>query len=725
MFTLTGTRSRRSPAQINRGPGMRQAPSALTLAFIVTVLMVTAVIAHPAAAATPAKRPHSSTIAPTWQIQTTPNPEVKDETFHGISCTSSSNCVAVGDRLDGDSDQVTLAEIWNGSKWKMMSTPNPTGASQPELESVSCASAGSCVAVGEVGTDVPEPLAESWNGTSWAIDSVPGSSNPGYLYGVSCPTTSRCMAVGVRFSANGGLGRAAADSWNGSTWVRTKVIQPAGNSGVSLDSVSCPSAGSCEAVGGYAGDGKEGATLAETWNGTSWIIQKTPNPKGSSYTELTSVSCMSASDCFAVGLGSPVTQPGPTSLAELWNGTIWSIVSTSNPSGSEGVQLFGVSCSSATACAAVGENSIANQVNDTLAMIWNGKTWTIEPTPTPSSGGGGLYGVTCSSASTCMGVGVSFGSKGPTALLVESWDGETWSTQKARGEPGLLGAGLSGVSCLSTSFCLAVGSDEFYDPIAEIWNGSDWKVTTPPVGAEGDSLDDVSCITTTDCFAVGSNDADEMGLAEEWNGTSWTVLKTPVGLGLLEHVSCISGTSCMAVGSTVSNTRPPKPLAESWNGTEWTVTPLQKPAGSFQLEMLGVSCIAADACVAVGASGSDRGINSPLAYSWNGTKWTADKSAGASVANLGLTGVSCVSSSDCVAVGYSLDKLESPEAFSEIWNGSTWTAEKIPTPTGGAEPYSVRCSSETACVTVGARGSGRARGGMGRHGVDGPEDDQP
>ena len=478
-------------------------------------------------------------------------------------------------------------------------------------------------------------------------------------------------------------------------------------------------------MGGYGGDGKEGATLAETWNGTSWIIQKTPNPKGSSYTELTSVSCMSASDCFAVGLGSPVTQPGPTSFAELWNGTSWSIVSTPNPSGSEGVQLFGVSCSSATACAAVGENSIANQVNDTLAMIWNGKTWTIEPTPTPSSGGGGLYGVTCSSTSTCMGVGVSFGSEGPTALLVESWDGETWSTQKARGEPGLLGAGLSGVSCLSTSFCLAVGIDEFYDPIAEIWNGSDWKVTTPPVGAEGESIDDVSCITTSDCFAVGSDGADEMGLAEEWNGTSWTVLKTPVGVGLLERV-------VVHLGNVMHGRRKHReqhPAAQAFSGVveryRMDRNPLQKPAGSFQLEMLGVSCIAADACVAVGASGNDRGINSPLAYSWNGTKWTADKSAGASVANLGLTGVSCISSSDCVAVGYSLDKLESPEAFSEIWNGSTWTAEKIPTPTGGAEPYSVRCSSETACVTVGARGSGALAGRMGRHGVDGPEDDQP
>ena len=216
----------------------------------------------------------------------------------------------------------------------------------------------------------------------------------------------------------------------------------------------------------------------------------------------------------------------------------------------------------------------------------------------------------------------------------------------------------------------------------------------------------MSCVTTTDCFAVGLNGADDSGLVEEWNGTNWTTLKTPVGSGLLERVSCTSATACMAVGYTYSNTHPPKPLAESWNGTKWTITPIQKPAGSFQVEMLGVSCATSDVCVAVGSSSNDRNVSSPLAYSWNGTDWTMEQSAGTSIPDLGLTGVSCVSATGCVAVGYALDKLESPEAFSEIWNGTTWTAEKIPTPTGGAEPYGVHCSSATACVTVGARGSG-------------------
>jgi hypothetical protein len=677
----------------------------------IAIVLVPALLAQSAEASTPRDIARTAAVSSSWRIQNTPNPQVRDESFSAISCTSSSNCVAVGDRLNLDNDQVTLAEIWNGTKWKMMRTPNPVGSEQPELTSVSCASAEECVAVGtnygEHG--FPLPMAESWNGSEWTLDTLPGGSAPGFMNAVSCPSANQCLAVGERFNRSGGLGESAADSWNGSTWEQTLVVQPPENNGASLSSVSCSSEDSCEAVGSFAGDSEEGVTLAEMWNGTDWAIQKTPNPKGSSYSVLSSVSCVSASECVAVGLGSPVTQAGPNTLGEIWNGTDWSIMSTPNPSGSDGTQLNGVSCSSSTSCAAAGENVVGSEaVNDTLAMTWNGRKWTIEPSETPSAAGGYLVGVACSSASTCTAVGLSFGAKSPSVLLVETWNGTTWSVQRARGAPGLVGAGLSGVSCVSDSFCLAVGNDDdFFDPIAEIWNGTDWKVTPAPVGEEGGTLDDVSCISTTDCIAVGSPSGEEKGLAEEWNGTSWTALSTPAGQGVLEHISCTSATACMAVGITLSNTESSKPLAESWNGTQWTVTQMPKVSGSSLLEMQGVSCTSAESCVAVGAAlNMPQLVAAPLIFSWDGTKWTSEKSAISSIGNLSLTGVSCASSTDCVAVGYTIDKLQSPGAFSEIWNGSTWASVKIPTPTGGAELSGIQCSSATACTTVGTRSRG-------------------
>src|SRR5215472_18366172 len=63
---------------------------------------------------------------------------------------------------------------------------------------------------------------------------------------------------------------------------------------------------------------------------------------------------------------------------------------------------------------------------------------------------------------------------------------------------------LSGISCVTGSFCVAVGS--YADPLggshslAEEWNGSTWRVMP---GTLGGGLSDVSCTSTTFCMAVG------------------------------------------------------------------------------------------------------------------------------------------------------------------------------------------------------------------------------
>ncbi len=62
-------------------------------------------------------------------------------------------------------------------------------------------------------------------------------------------------------------------------------------------------------------------------------------------------------------------------------------------------------------------------------------------------------------------------------------------------------------------------------------------------------------------------------------------------------MSCTSGTSCTAVGS-LSNTG----LAEHWDGTSWTVqpTPVPKHGTATYADLLGISCLSATYCTAVG-----------------------------------------------------------------------------------------------------------------------------
>ena len=124
-------------------------------------------------------------------------------------------------------------------------------------------------------------------------------------------------------------------------------------------------------------------TLAERWNGTAWTIQPTPDPTGaqSSYLAGGFVHVrhgVHRRRALRQQLRQTVT------LAERWDGTAWTIQPTPEPAGRRISTWRGVSCTSATACTAVGyyRNSAGIQV--TLAERWNGTAWTIQSTPNPT-----------------------------------------------------------------------------------------------------------------------------------------------------------------------------------------------------------------------------------------------------------------------------------------------------------------------------------------------------
>ena len=190
-----------------------------------------------------------------------------------------------------------------------------------------------------------------------------------------------------------------------------------------LDGVSCTSASTCTAVGDYY-TGTNDQTLIEQWNGTTWSIVSSPNTSATQDNYLNGVSCTSASACTAVG--DYYTGTSNQTLIEQWNGTTWSIVSSPNTSATQDNYLYGVSCTSASACTAVGDyyNGTDNQ---TLIEQWNGTTWSIVSSPnTSATQSNNLDGVSCTSASACTAVGNYYaGSNDQT--LIEQWNGTTWS----------------------------------------------------------------------------------------------------------------------------------------------------------------------------------------------------------------------------------------------------------------------------------------------------------
>lgn len=117
---------------------------------------------------------------------------------------------------------------------------------------------------------------------------------------------------------------------------------------------------------GYYVDDSQFLGFTENWNGTSWQVVSAAIPSGSTFTEITSVSAVSANDAWAVGWSNADSSPTP-SLIEQWNGTSWSVVSSPNPAGATLSDLYGVSALSATDTWAVGDYSPgATDPNNTL-----------------------------------------------------------------------------------------------------------------------------------------------------------------------------------------------------------------------------------------------------------------------------------------------------------------------------------------------------------------------
>jgi hypothetical protein len=255
----------------------------------------------------------------------------------------------LGPNIPSGGIQVTLAERWDGARWAVQPTPNPTGATYSLLNGVSCTAASACTAVGYFNNSVSTllTLAERWDGTGWSIQpipSVPGATGSS-LNGVSCATPSACTAVGSS-TGRGGIEVTLAEHWDGTSWSVQRTPNPRGAVQSTLYGVSCTSSTACTAVGEYLTSSAHGGTLAERWDGVRWTIQATPNPPDGS---LNGVSCMSAAACTAVG------STGKT-LAERWDGTSWAIQSTPNPIGkTDSYYLGGVSCTATSACTAVGD----------------------------------------------------------------------------------------------------------------------------------------------------------------------------------------------------------------------------------------------------------------------------------------------------------------------------------------------------------------------------------
>jgi hypothetical protein len=618
----------------------------------------------------------------------------------GAGCSSATSCDAVGLTVANEGE---ILPVNGGVAGSPLAVPGTT-----RLAGLACPSATVCEAVGmnSANEGVVVPVV---NGIPQAPQTVAGSAS---LLGIACPSASACEAVGANASNEGVVVAITPPGATPATPVVTG-ISPASGPQSGGDEV--------ELTGrGFSGASAVSFGVAKTTSITvlsDHELTATVPPAGSAGTvDVTVTTPVTTSATAAADRYTYSSSSGPGPPAPL----VWSVEGTpADPvSSSYGTSLVSVSCTSDTSCVAVG----GDDSGAPLAEGWNGTSWSVQSTASvPGATVTGLEGVSCPGANTCQAIGVEKGA-GNYLPLAEASNGSSWSAPQA--PPTLLSQDsigaefVTGVSCATPAECEATGSYEgealFSSPsgplatsvgeptgLVEGWDGTSWGVDPVPTAEPdplptlpaslGSGLNGVSCTLPGACMAVGQytpNTADiDLPLAESWDGYGWTILTVPLpadtsttdlaGGATLAAVSCSSATSCVTVGSYETTAQVEVPFAESWNGSVWGLQSVPVPAGAT-VHLSGLSCIAADDCVAVGTQTDGSGTQTALAVQWDGSSWTVEPTpAVPNSSSSSLSSVSCTSATGCQAVGTYTDASGANVALAE---GST-TAPPVTTTT--------------------------------------------
>jgi hypothetical protein len=166
---------------------------------------------------------------------------------------------------------------------------------------------------------------------------------------------------------------------------------------------------------------------------SAWHRVFTPN-LGSNDNDLLAIAGRSPSDIWAVG--SLLPSPNATimhTLAEHYDGKRWAAVRTPRV-GTEASSLYGVAALPDGTAWSVGiRTQNSGHTSRSLAEHWDGRAWTVVPTPNPGSADDMLYGVTAVSDSDVWAVGGYSGADNAFHPLLEHWDGHSWSVAAVPG----------------------------------------------------------------------------------------------------------------------------------------------------------------------------------------------------------------------------------------------------------------------------------------------------
>jgi hypothetical protein len=595
--------------------------------------------------------------------------------INGISCPSASFCAGV----DSDGNAILSANPtmgasdWNAILVDQPSVPQGTGG---YFTSISCSTASICVAV-DSGGNAYYTSDPTGGASDWTANDMDGSND---LTSVSCvPGGTFCAAVD---SAGNILTNNASGSGSWSTATSTSE---------DLDGISCPSTSLCVAV----------STITLPMSASQGDVYYSTTPTTGGWTHQTAadthsfeaISCPSASLCVAADVDGNILYATSFSSTPTWTS-----VQADPSSPPSGFGLSGISCvtSGSTTCVAVDDvGNVIESANPTVTADWvvesnvdsnsfeavacataalcvasdnSGNVYSSTTPATQSSWAAALvdastaiYGASCPTSGLCVAVD----SKG-NVLTQTSPPSGAWTITN------LDSNSLAAVSCASSGLCVAVDND-----------GNAW-ISTDPTGGSGDwtekqidstnVLTSVSCSSTTLCVAVDEDGNAVTSTNPTLGGSStWVVSSIDPLHTHLAGVSCAAGTTFCATVDFDGNV-----LTTSNSGSSWS-----SPVSINNTHALtSITCESATECVTTDATGDILSSSTPTT-----SPWATDTNADGTNYLLDVT---CATASLCVASDEDGNVLTSTTPLTGGWSSSSID--------GSTYLFAVACYETTFCV---------------------------
>jgi hypothetical protein len=345
-----------------------------------------------------------SAIADNWQIIASPNGSRQVNELHSISALAENDVWAVGVSYNTERTlSSSLIEHWNGSRWSVVPSPNPSSTLNI-LYGVAAVAPNDVWAVGYAATASSGAVIVHWNGSVWSVVPNPPSS----IFMSNLPALAVISPNDIWAVGSGRIGDEDATltlHWNGAAWsfVSSPNVTPEVDN--TLSGVAAVAANDVWAVGTQQPTSlTDPHTLILHWNGAAWSIVPSPNDGGNNVdNHLLAAAAVASNDVWAVGFS------GFGTLAEHWDGTSWSVVQTPGIRGAEPLFLPSVIALSSNNVWAVGEFFQTRiSLSRTLTEQWNGTSWVVVQSPNFGSDHNELFGVEATSGGTLWAVGTVY-----------------------------------------------------------------------------------------------------------------------------------------------------------------------------------------------------------------------------------------------------------------------------------------------------------------------------